>query len=64
MSQPLCLISVMTDSVKFLPAAFAPQYGACSGMPRKASAEPTWTIVPRFRFFIRRSAARVPHTRP
>jgi hypothetical protein len=31
----------MTDSVKPLHACFAPQYGAWSGMPRKASAELT-----------------------
>src|SRR3954470_496392 len=33
-------------------------------MPRYASAEPTWTMVPRSRGSIRRSAARVPNTYP
>ena len=64
MSQPWCLISVITDSVNPLQACFAPQYGAWSGMPRNASAEPTWTIVPRLRSAIRLSAARVPQTMP
>ena len=45
-------------------ACLAPQYGAWSGIPRYASAEPTWTIVPRSRGCIRASAARVPHTAP
>ena len=44
-----CLSSVMTDSVNPFIACFAPQYADCNGIPRKASAEPTWTMTPRLR---------------
>src|SRR5262245_25595350 len=45
-------------------ACFAPHYADCNGILRYASAEPTWTIVPRFRRAINRSAAIVPWTAP
>ena len=41
-----CSSSVMTDSVKPTIACLAPQYAACSGMPRNASALPTWMTTP------------------
>ena len=53
---------VRSDSVKPFTACFAAQYAACSGIARYASAEPTCTITPRPRGFIRRSAASVPQT--
>ncbi len=52
--------SVRSESVNPRIAAFAPQYALWSGIDRNASAEPTCTIVPRFRGRMCFSAARVP----
>ena len=59
-----CSSSQRSDSVKPLMACLAPQYAVCNGIPRWARAEPTCTIVPRFRGSMRRRAAVVPYTKP
>lgn len=56
--------SQRSDSVNPSMACLAPQYAACSGMARWASAEPTCTIVPRSRTRMWASAASVPWTEP
>jgi hypothetical protein len=55
-----CSSSERSESQNPCSACLAPQYADCSGMPRYASADPTWTIDPRLRGSIRRSAASVP----
>ena len=55
-----CSSSQRSASWKPWIACLAPQYAVCSGMPRYARAEPTCTIAPRSRLFIRRRADMVP----
>ncbi len=59
-----CRSSQRKESVKPRSACFAAQYGACKGIARYASAEPTCTITPRSRGRMRLSAASVPCTPP
>ena len=47
-----CSSSARSDSQNPWSACFAPQYAAWSGMPRYASADPTWTMTPRSRGFM------------
>ena len=55
-----CINSERNKSVKPRIACFAPQYAACRGIERYASADPTLMMVPRLRVRIWRNAAMVP----
>jgi len=61
---PVARSSVSTESLIARTAAFAPQYADCSGIDRYAIADDTFTILPRSRGRITRSAARTPNTCP
>ena len=54
--------SQRNESQKPWTAWLAAQYAACNGMPRYASADPTWTMTPRLRGRMCAKAARVPCT--